>query len=394
MPVDDCVHRLIERRAAAQPSAIAVRTATSELSYAELDRQAGLVAARLVAEGAGPGRLVAVCLPRGPELVIAELGVLKSGAAYLPLDPANPRGRLAAVLAEAAPMAVVTDRPDLIMPISTRESGAGAEAGALPAPAGGDALIMGIRTGAPGAAPDVTPADGASGRDGDGGGGGLIMAIIRAPRAATPGAASTADGALIMPIRTGAPTAAPDPAPADADPGALIMPSITPPLANPPTPPTTPSPTTRPQQPRPTEPTLTDLAYVIYTSGSTGTPKGVMIEHRALANLVAWHHQEFGLTPGDRTTLIAAPGFDASAWEIWPALAAGATLEVPDAATVLAPRELAEWLAERAVTSCFTPTRWSNAWPPPPGRPAPRAPSSPEATACTASGQASCRSAW
>jgi non-ribosomal peptide synthetase component F len=70
----------------------------------------------------------------------------------------------------------------------------------------------------------------------------------------------------------------------------------------------------------------TDLAYVIFTSGSTGEPNGVEVPHAGLANLVAWHRDAFGLAPHDRATLVAGSGFDASVWEIWPALASGASL--------------------------------------------------------------------
>ncbi|MCO7543067.1 non-ribosomal peptide synthetase, partial [Pseudomonas sp. VA159-2] len=73
------------------------------------------------------------------------------------------------------------------------------------------------------------------------------------------------------------------------------------------------------------------LAYVIYTSGSTGQPKGVMVEHRTLANLVHWHCQAFEVGAGSQTSSVAGFGFDAMAWEAWPALCAGATLHLPPA---------------------------------------------------------------
>jgi arthrofactin-type cyclic lipopeptide synthetase A len=73
------------------------------------------------------------------------------------------------------------------------------------------------------------------------------------------------------------------------------------------------------------------LAYVIYTSGSTGLPKGVMVEHRTLGNLVDWHCAAFGLVPGQHTSSLAGFGFDAMAWEVWPALCAGATLHLSPA---------------------------------------------------------------
>ncbi|TWE07133.1 arthrofactin-type cyclic lipopeptide synthetase C [Pseudomonas sp. AG1028] len=73
------------------------------------------------------------------------------------------------------------------------------------------------------------------------------------------------------------------------------------------------------------------LAYVIYTSGSTGQPKGVMVEHQSLNNLVDWHCQAFNLHAGSHTASVAGFGFDAMAWEVWPALCAGATLHLPPA---------------------------------------------------------------
>ncbi|MGY2293621.1 amino acid adenylation domain-containing protein, partial [Pseudomonas sp. SDO5511_1_S431] len=77
--------------------------------------------------------------------------------------------------------------------------------------------------------------------------------------------------------------------------------------------------------------TPSNLAYVIYTSGSTGLPKGVMVEHRTLENLVIWHCEAFDLNAGSHTSSVAGFGFDAMAWEIWPALCVGATLHLPPA---------------------------------------------------------------
>src|ERR1700674_5429098 len=65
-----------------------------------------------------------------------------------------------------------------------------------------------------------------------------------------------------------------------------------------------------------------NLAYIIFTSGSTGRPKGVQITHGSLNNLVTWHQHAFNVSPVDRATLLASPGFDAAVWELWPYLAA------------------------------------------------------------------------
>ncbi|MFI7044777.1 amino acid adenylation domain-containing protein [Streptosporangium sandarakinum] len=79
-----------------------------------------------------------------------------------------------------------------------------------------------------------------------------------------------------------------------------------------------------------------DAAYVITTSGSTGVPKGVLVEHGALAARVRWMRADYGLTPADRVVQFASLSFDAHVEEVFPALAAGATLLLlPDGAATL-----------------------------------------------------------
>jgi amino acid adenylation domain-containing protein len=98
------------------------------------------------------------------------------------------------------------------------------------------------------------------------------------------------------------------------------------------------------------------LAYVIYTSGSTGRPKGVQLPHRGLSSLVQWHLRAFGLTAADRAALMASPAFDASVMEIWTALAAGASLHIPDDETRLSPGRLLEWMAAEGIAVAFLST--------------------------------------
>jgi amino acid adenylation domain-containing protein len=93
--------RLFEARAASSPGAVALVFEGRELTYAGLNGAANRVAHRLLRAGAGPGTLVAVCAERSPEMVVGLLGVLKAGAAYLPLDPGHPPDRLAFTLADA-----------------------------------------------------------------------------------------------------------------------------------------------------------------------------------------------------------------------------------------------------------------------------------------------------
>jgi amino acid adenylation domain-containing protein len=99
-----------------------------------------------------------------------------------------------------------------------------------------------------------------------------------------------------------------------------------------------------------------DLAYIIYTSGSTGAPRGVMLEHGGLLNLTRWHQRAFGITELDRTTQIANPGFDASVWELWPSLTAGASLHMPADDLRTDPVALRNWLIAQRITVSFLPT--------------------------------------
>mgnify|MGYP000248983309 CR=1 FL=1 len=99
-----------------------------------------------------------------------------------------------------------------------------------------------------------------------------------------------------------------------------------------------------------------NLAYVIYTSGSTGRPKGVQVQHGGLVNLCAWHQRAYDVTATDRATQLASPAFDASVWEIWPYLTAGAGVYVPPDEVRLSPQQLWDWLAKHAITISFLPT--------------------------------------
>jgi len=104
---DTTLTALIEAQLAATPKAPAVSFGTESLSFAELDRRSAALAARLQGLGAGPDRIVAVALERSLELPVALLAVLRAGAAYLPLDPAHPPERIARILAQARPVAVL-----------------------------------------------------------------------------------------------------------------------------------------------------------------------------------------------------------------------------------------------------------------------------------------------
>ncbi|MEU8712515.1 non-ribosomal peptide synthase/polyketide synthase [Streptomyces sp. NPDC048663] len=99
---------LFEAQAARTPTAEAVTCGDERLDYATLDARAGRLAHRLAGLGARPERYVALALPRGTDLVVAVLAVLKTGAAYLPVDPRLPAERVAHLLTDTSAVALVT----------------------------------------------------------------------------------------------------------------------------------------------------------------------------------------------------------------------------------------------------------------------------------------------
>ncbi len=107
-PRDRCIQQLFADQARRTPEAIALVNGEVELSYAELDRQANILAHRLIEEGVRPGDRVAIVADRSRALVVAELAILKAGAAYVPLDPRAPAARKAWMVADCAARLVLT----------------------------------------------------------------------------------------------------------------------------------------------------------------------------------------------------------------------------------------------------------------------------------------------
>jgi amino acid adenylation domain-containing protein len=258
------VHLLVEEQARRQPEAPAIETGAARLTYGDLAARAGVLSRTLRSRGAGSETVVALLLERSPELVVAALATLRTGAAYLPIDPALPAERVLYMLRDSDARVLVTT---------------GSRLAELPEiPLGEDFVLR-------------------------------IEELL----------AGTAGEDILEPAEAAGPDA---------------------------------------------------LAYVIYTSGSTGLPKGTELRHAGLANLCAWHRRVYGLSPEDRCSMVAGPGFDASVWEIWPALTAGASLHVPSPDIARNPPVLAAWLAERRISVAFLPTPVTDAFlgePMPPG---------------------------
>ncbi len=101
-----------EHQAAQQPDAVCLVWDGGQMDYGTVNRRANQLAHRLVGLGAGRDCIVAVAMPRSPDLVLAMLAIAKSGAAYLPLDPDAPLARLSVVLQDSAAVALLVQQPD------------------------------------------------------------------------------------------------------------------------------------------------------------------------------------------------------------------------------------------------------------------------------------------
>ncbi|WP_051065436.1 non-ribosomal peptide synthetase [Nocardiopsis potens] len=232
-PSEACVHALFEAQADRTPGAVAVRSASTEWTYEELDARANRLAHLLIAAGAGPETAVGVCLGRSEHMPVALLAVMKAGAAYVPIDPGYPEARKRFMLEQVS------------APILVNEDGGRAD--------WFDGAVLGASRAPAGTAPDHRPE------------------VRVAPR-------------------------------------------------NP--------------------------VYVIYTSGSTGRPKAVVVEHRTVANYLAWAVSDY---VGPRTggaPLFSSFAFDMIVPNIYAPLLTGQPVHVVPEDTP--PEKLAEALMEHA----------------------------------------------
>ncbi|MFE7120118.1 condensation domain-containing protein, partial [Streptomyces sp. NPDC057654] len=233
------VPELFAAQAARTGDATAVTSGQNHLTYRQLVEESDRISASLSRQGVRRGDRVAVAIERSPELVAALLGVWKAGAAYVPVDTDHPADRVAFLLADSAPSAVLcTDR--------TRE---------------------------------ILPADGA-----------YRVMSLDGPEVRTASAADSPQVAV------------------GSD----------------------------------------DLAYVMYTSGSTGVPKGVAVPHGAVARLVA--EPGWAVSAGDAVLMHAPHAFDASLYELWVPLVAGARVVIAEPGAVDADR-LRQAIADDGVTA-------------------------------------------
>ena len=107
-PKEACIQDLFKANVDKNPEQVAVTGAEGQLTYQELDALSGQLAQQLIEAGAKPDTLVGVCLPRSLDMIVAIMGILKAGAAYVPLDAAHPNERLDYMVAHADLYLLVT----------------------------------------------------------------------------------------------------------------------------------------------------------------------------------------------------------------------------------------------------------------------------------------------
>ena len=104
----ECIHIAFERQVESTPNSVAVVSESGQLTYIELDRRANQLTHHLQKSGVGPGDIVGLCVERSPEMLVSLLAILKTGAAYLPLDPSYPHDRLSFMLEDGKAKVVLT----------------------------------------------------------------------------------------------------------------------------------------------------------------------------------------------------------------------------------------------------------------------------------------------
>lgn len=113
MPRGSCLHHIFEQRAREAPEGIALSASDEQVSYGELDARSNRLRDHLIQLGAGPNVLIGLCARRSSEAIVGMLGILKAGAAYVPIDPVYPERRIDYLLADCAAPIVVAGRDTL-----------------------------------------------------------------------------------------------------------------------------------------------------------------------------------------------------------------------------------------------------------------------------------------
>lgn len=251
------LHHLLIHSATRWPDRVAVTDSARSLTYRALDELSNRLAHLLLSLGIAKGDRVGIDLEKSVDAVAAIFGILKAGAAYVPIDPKAPPRRAAFIVDNCRMGGLVTTRERF------------------------DRLQL---------PPASTPR--------------CVILMDRQTPSEDGGSAEMADGPSDVP----------------PDPGLIES----------------------------------DLAYILYTSGSTGEPKGVMISHRAALSFVNWAVDYFRLQPDDRLSNHAPLHFDLSVFDLFGAVAAGATVALVPPSAAVFPRNLADWIERSQITVWYS----------------------------------------
>jgi amino acid adenylation domain-containing protein len=299
-PRDKCVHELVAAQAGATPDAVAVVCGSQSLTYRELDRRANQLANYLRNLGLGPESLVAIGMERSLEMMVALLGALKAGAAYVPLDPSYPAERLQFMLDDSRASILLTRSLDSF-PISHNE------------PNNRTAAVLG--------GSNLNNQAGMSFSNA-----GTTSPIGRVRASSSDKQENIEVGKIVRPIHL------------DTD-----WPEIS----------------REPEDAPRVEMTPENLAYVIYTSGSTGNPKGVQIPHRAVVNFLYSMQREPGLASTDTLLSVTSVSFDIAALEFFLPLTVGARVALATKEEIFDAARMKTLLCESGATVMqATPSFW------------------------------------
>ncbi len=344
---------LFADQAARTPDAVALVCGDETVTYAALARRSDAVAAALRARGVGAGAVVGLLVDRDPQAIVMMFGIIKAGAAYLPLDPQYPAERLGWLLTDARAALCLTTRAhaarldgvftgalalahelgdDAAMSTADRSALVPTEAHATVAPTDTRVAVVAVDRHGPVPPTDehsaVAPLDEHSAiapLDEHGSVGQLDGHSAVAPRDRYSAVVPTDGHSAVAPTDGHSAVAPTDghSAVAAVDTHGAVPPTNEPSAFRP---------TERHRVFTPIDEDPRSLAYILYTSGSTGQPKGVQIEHRSLVNYVGWAQAAYGIDAGSRFALFTSLAFDLTATAIFPPLLAGGSIAlVPEA---------------------------------------------------------------
>ena len=345
---DACLHDLVAAQAARTPDALALAWDGGTFSYRDLDDRASRLARRLRDLGVGPESRVGLAIGRSPALAVGILGILKAGAAYVPLDPAYPAERLA-FMVEDSGLSLILTETSLLERLP---------AGTVPAIALDTPALNEANAPAPNEAnaPAPNEANGMARNEANGPARNEANGMARneanapAPNEANAPAPNEANGMARNEANGPARNEANGPARNEAN--GMARNEANGPARN------------EANAPERNESNAVpdNAAYIIYTSGSTGTPRGVLVPHRGVANHADAAAKLFGLTPADRVLQFSSISFDIAVEELFPAWTTGASVVLRGEDDTLDPARFTAEVARLGITVLDLPTAYWHAW--------------------------------